>query len=388
MFRLLMCAAPVFVCFFWFLYYVSDYKNYSKSRKYLAIFFFTLFVLFVCQFIFFGKYYLIYQYVDCAYMLCSLMAYPLYYLYILSATGSAKSPKLLYFLIPIILFPVSAAVLYHFMTPEEDLTYIKYFLYEEPYPEELLKLSAVGRWQVIQSEIYSIYFCLQLVVILILVSRALTRYNKQMADYYSNLDNKVLYTPKYLLWIILLISLSSILLSLIGKESFVKASYQLFPSSIYALLLFCVGFISSKFNHDVQLAEDNLTELSKEQEETSDVESNPQKMTVLQEQIVNVIRDDELFKNADLKISDIASMLGTNRTYISRAINQTMNMPFSDLVNKYRIEYALSLMKNREFSQMTLSEIALKSGFSNESTFYRVFKHAMGVSPRQYTHNT
>ncbi|MDD2595964.1 MAG: helix-turn-helix transcriptional regulator [Bacteroidales bacterium] len=321
-------------------------------------------------------------------MLCSLMAYPLYYLYILSATGSAKSPKLLYFLIPIILFPVSAAVLYHFMTPEEDLTYIKYFLYEEPYPEELLKLSAVGRWQVIQSEIYSIYFCLQLVVILILVSRALTRYNKQMADYYSNLDNKVLYTPKYLLWIILLISLSSILLSLIGKESFVKASYQLFPSSIYALLLFYVGFISSKFNHDVQLAEDNLTELSKEQEETSDVESNPQKMTVLQEQIVNVIRDDELFKNADLKISDIASMLGTNRTYISRAINQTMNMPFSDLVNKYRIEYALSLMKNREFSQMTLSEIALKSGFSNESTFYRVFKHAMGVSPRQYTHNT
>jgi YesN/AraC family two-component response regulator len=54
----------------------------------------------------------------------------------------------------------------------------------------------------------------------------------------------------------------------------------------------------------------------------------------------DLIVTEQLFLKQGIRISDIASMLETNRTYVSRLVNNTYNMSFSDYINTLRIDYA------------------------------------------------
>ena len=91
----------------------------------------------------------------------------------------------------------------------------------------------------------------------------------------------------------------------------------------------------------------------------------------------DLILTEQLFLKQGIRLSDIASMLETNRTYVSRFVN---NMSFSDYMNTLRIDYAEQyLLHHRDAKQ---SEIALACGFTNASAFNNVFKKITGVTPK------
>lgn len=92
------------------------------------------------------------------------------------------------------------------------------------------------------------------------------------------------------------------------------------------------------------------------------------------------IVSDKLFLKQGIRLSDIATMLDTNRTYISRLVNNTYNMSFSDYINTLRIDYAKQyLMNHRDAKQ---SDIATACGFPNASAFNSIFKKITGVTPK------
>ena len=94
----------------------------------------------------------------------------------------------------------------------------------------------------------------------------------------------------------------------------------------------------------------------------------------------DLIVTEQLFLKQGIRISDIASMLETNRTYVSRLVNNTYNMSFSDYINTLRIDYAEQyLIHHREAKQ---SDIAAACGFPNASAFNNVFKKITGVTPK------
>lgn len=94
----------------------------------------------------------------------------------------------------------------------------------------------------------------------------------------------------------------------------------------------------------------------------------------------DLIVTEQLFLKQGIRISDIATMLETNRTYVSRLVNNTYNMSFSDYINTLRIDYAEQyLMHNRDAKQ---SDIATACGFPNASAFNNVFKKITGVTPK------
>jgi AraC-like DNA-binding protein len=78
-------------------------------------------------------------------------------------------------------------------------------------------------------------------------------------------------------------------------------------------------------------------------------------------------------------------LLKTNRTYVSKVVNEELNTNFCDLVNSYRVNYAEELLCSPEqANSLSIAEIAEMSGFSSESSFYRVFKNKKGISPGIY----
>ena len=106
----------------------------------------------------------------------------------------------------------------------------------------------------------------------------------------------------------------------------------------------------------------------------------------LTEQLSKIIEEEELFKQPDLRVTDIAARLATNRTYISAIIKSLSGENFSNMINGYRIRYAQKLMKDHP--DMSVTDIATESGFSSRSAFYRNFKDMIGMSPAEWKKST
>lgn len=94
-----------------------------------------------------------------------------------------------------------------------------------------------------------------------------------------------------------------------------------------------------------------------------------------------LFEEEKIYLNPKLKLLDVARMVGTNRTYLSRFFNEENGQTFYDFVNNYRVEHATQLLRT---SSYTVLEVAEKSGFNSVSTFRRAFVAAHKCSPNEY----
>ena len=117
---------------------------------------------------------------------------------------------------------------------------------------------------------------------------------------------------------------------------------------------------------------------------TEDVlEPLPQKEnTLLMQRICELMDERQLYLQQSLKVSDIASMLGTNSRYVSDCIKSNRGYSISQFVNGYRIEHSKRLMM--EHPEMKLSTVAVESGFSNDKALGRCFKEFTGLTPTEW----
>lgn len=93
--------------------------------------------------------------------------------------------------------------------------------------------------------------------------------------------------------------------------------------------------------------------------------------------------DEQLFTDASLTVATVADKLGTNRTYLSKAINESTGKTFTQVVNDYRIHQAISEISDLAANK-PLKQIAAEVGFSSLSTFYVTFQSSTGMTPARY----
>ena len=98
--------------------------------------------------------------------------------------------------------------------------------------------------------------------------------------------------------------------------------------------------------------------------------------------ITDLMETESLWRQKGLKVSDLATRLGTNATYISACLNGQAGKSFPEFVTDYRLRNAQRLMTDRP--DMRLSEVADESGFSNEQSFFRTFKARTGLTPQEW----
>lgn len=110
-------------------------------------------------------------------------------------------------------------------------------------------------------------------------------------------------------------------------------------------------------------------------------ESEALEDTILLNRICELMENEQPFLNSNLKITDVAAMLHTNRTYVSNCINNQRNCSFMQFINTYRVAYAQKLMKETD---KKIPEIWLASGFANETSFFRTFKTVTGMTPNEW----
>ena len=103
---------------------------------------------------------------------------------------------------------------------------------------------------------------------------------------------------------------------------------------------------------------------------------------ILMQRICLLMEQQKPFLQSNIKISDVASLLGTNSRYVSDCIKTVRGCSFTHFVNKYRIDYAQQLMRQQPGIKIT--EVYIKSGFANETSFFRTFKMIVGMTPKEW----
>ena len=73
-----------------------------------------------------------------------------------------------------------------------------------------------------------------------------------------------------------------------------------------------------------------------------------------------------------LTLKELSEILKTNRTYLSSYIKLVYQLSFREWISSLRLEYAKTMLK--ECPELTIAEIAEKSGFQSASHFIRLFK--------------
>lgn len=97
-----------------------------------------------------------------------------------------------------------------------------------------------------------------------------------------------------------------------------------------------------------------------------------------------VIESEKLYKNEDISLSVVAGKVGTSPHILSGALNDYLNMSFSDWINHYRVSHSAELLRDKSNNHIKLEAIAFESGFSTVSVFYRNFKKIHKLTPTEY----
>lgn len=89
----------------------------------------------------------------------------------------------------------------------------------------------------------------------------------------------------------------------------------------------------------------------------------------------------ENFKQ-DISLKKIADTFGYNKKYLSGTLHSLTGMHFTDFIAMYRVEYAKKLLTQN--SELSVTEISEKCGFTALNTFNRKFKKLTDLTPTQY----
>lgn len=379
LFKLFLLLGPVFVSLFWAGVLNIPEKSKKAPKIFLGRFMIIALIIYVSHLFYFLKIYSVYYFLDAFYVLASLLVYPLCHIYVrLLTIEKWFSFKLhLKFLIaPVVVFVLELIGMI-IVGPDGANDFYKSLLNNES-----LDLLSFKYLKIINS-LFRFVIIFQVIYYLIMSFRLIRQHNKQLNNYYSNTEKHSLAWVQFFNITMGVASLSSIVSAYLGREVFLEKQLLLiFPSVIFTLLIFIVGFLGNRQSEPVveQKEEQILIKNNKSIEsfENIDVQDTGKYKTVMD----NLFESEKIFKDPDLKIWDLAGMMGTNRTYVSRIINKEYGRNFCNHVNYYRVgEVKKLIAEGKNLSNEQLAEL---SGFGSVNSLYRAFLAIEKVPLGQY----
>lgn len=401
LFYIILSVLPMFVCLFGVALLLIDPRK-NLPKKYLTFFLILTCINYFSHAAFFNKQYELFAFMENIWVFTSLAGYPLYYYYIRLLTTDTKIEwKWSWILIPSILLSLYSFIIYFLMSPQELDIFIKGIMYHqkeykvEPFP-------TLVRLQQVRLVLFKVIFLVQIVLTIFFGLKLISDYNKKLKDFYSNTKGKDLTPIRWVLIAFIFASVISAISSIVGKDFFVdREDLIIVPSLTHSMFLFFIIYVGYKQNFTIQDFEEDVkdykkkkalqevqtlkkpiidTSTNEEIEEALDHDKNEE----LKQAMIDLVEKEKWFTKPDIRLTDIALHLGSNRTYVSHIVNEQMNTNFCDWINGYRLDYAKTLLNDKEHDYLTLTEISEMSGFSSVSMFYRVFKEKVGLTPGKY----
>ena len=383
---------PLIASLFWLVVMILDKDRGDRRSSLLTLFIYSS-IVYLCHAFFFNHLYSLYAVVESLWVFTSLMVFPVFYIYIRTLTAEKELGwGWAWLSLPAALIAMVAGLLYILMTPEETEAFVRGVLYKQPGYETDSLLVQLQRMRTV---VVQIVFLIQVLATLYFGLHLIKEYNRKLQEHYADTNGKSLKPIKVILILFVIVSLMSSVANLMGKSYFIENPHLLvIPSVIFSIILTVMGYFTHKqrYGIDELISEpDNQRQISvNENRDAPDIVAGFQHIEIpvndsLSNQIKYLLNKAEIYKYKELRIHDLSLLLNTNRTYLSQVIKEDFGTNFSDLINSYRAKYAAKLLEaDASKKSLSMDDIASLSGFSSKSSFFRVFKANMGVTPGRY----
>ncbi|MEP2935381.1 MAG: helix-turn-helix domain-containing protein [Gilvibacter sp.] len=104
----------------------------------------------------------------------------------------------------------------------------------------------------------------------------------------------------------------------------------------------------------------------------------------LKQQLLSLLEEQKIYRENNINLDTLAERLGTTRHSTSQIINEHFGMNFFELINNYRIQEAMNILKSDTAREKNIIDVAYEVGFNNKVTFNKSFKKINDVTPSQY----
>ncbi len=367
MLKVIFLLSPVYVTLFWLVLLVITKTDNHYPKRFLGVFMGTSALIYISHFLFFYPFQEAYYWIDPFYQYASLLVYPLYYIYfrllIIEKQFSLRRDGI-YLVIPTLFFLIY--VTGYLSLPS---SIFKVWLYDKSLFVDLQGI----RYMIILKKITPVIFVVQATYVLVANFWLINKYRDKAEQYYSDIQDTGTKSVMMLNIISAFTAISSIVLSLLGKDYFKNELTGLgLASVIFSLSLFLIGWLGYK-QKAVNPCFEKPTDCMEPSEDLS-----IGKQRILLECILKLFEKDHIYLNSNLTIQDVALAVGTNRTYVSSIINQSFNQNFCRFVNEFRIASVEKMMT--EHPELSYAELSEKSGFGSIDTMKRAIQSKSGVS--------
>lgn len=224
--------------------------------------------------------------------------------------------------------------------------------------------------------------------------RRLDRYQHNIMETWSNIDQKDLGWLRRLLFLITGIYAFSFLLThllLFGIDD-VTPYYILvqvaITVSIY-LMSYMVLFRSSLFIPEIKRSIEISVVAENENEEPELVRYRksglkPDQARKYLEDLQYLMEREKPFRDPDLTVYTLAQQLGISRNHLTQVLNEELKLSFFEFINAYRIEEAKLLLLHPDFAHLNLPGIAVEAGYRSKTTFFTNFRKITGHTPQEW----
>lgn len=386
---------PSMVTLFWGVFLICNLKKNKKSQNILAIgAFLTSFTYFNLAYYIdgvrdFTTYYIL-DILDPAFFIPPVM-----YLYFKSLTNEKRFgwKDYLWFL-PSVVTEVVLFLSYMLMGEENAVMYsqdlLTYGTLLPKYTDIVYKLHYL-----FSTTIYYGIGLLLCIGVCVYGLVSIIRYHYRLRDFYSSLDDKSLNRIYSLLISFTIATLIGVMIFYLNRNFFLGHRISnIFIFIALAAFYFFLCYTGYRIRYTVENLASDLERADRESandvlsvnDEDLDFDDKSGKYEHLAIKFKKLIDEDKIFLQSSLRADEVAAMLHSNRTYISRMINEEFDSNFSDYINEKRVNYSKELMQLNP--GMRMNEIAEKSGFINSSSYSRTFKQFTGKPPREWIKDT
>ncbi len=348
------CMAPMACAFACLLLIAADIRRsttrYGRELRLLLIIIYLTSIMgwlgLVFHFIHHAAFAWYYPFFLCTLMINRVTLY--HFVYDLTSTDSKKQLSPLHYFVPGVITVVALVI--SFQTPLEQ------------------KLAAIygTKGANIQGWFFYLYYIANIVFIvyntvypLLGLSRR-RRFLRIADDYFSNPERSSLNWICVIMVLILVTVLMS-LIELFVKNNLLSEVYLIFiralPSFVVCVML-CYNLISENY-------------ISIEPEEETDTIPHNGEKQISRARFEKYMHRCKPYTNPNLRITNIAIDLNTNRTYISVFINHEYGMNFNRLVNSYRLRELERLRASAASAGHSNIELILQSGFNSYRSYLR-----------------
>ena len=134
-------------------------------------------------------------------------------------------------------------------------------------------------------------------------------------------------------------------------------------------------------------AEETAGQEEKEQREGNKYRTlhlSPREQRDLAQKVKQLMEEEHLYRDPELKLSMLAGRLGVPQHYLSYLFNQHLKTSFSDYLNQMRVEEFRHIVMQDDANRYTLDALAQRCGFQSRASFFRNFKKFTGMTPTEY----